>query len=346
MKPNLPSVELVLPYLKEIDERKFYSNNGPLLRRLEQRYATFLNVDPSQVVVCSNATLALQGSYFLSEGEQILIPDFTFPATALAAEKVGKKIVLRDINIENFNLILSEKDAYENSIYSMVIPFGAEVDLLEVPDFKSVVIDAAASLGSENLDLSLLKKEHTIVFSLHATKVLGIGEGGIAVFGSRERADAMRSYINFGFDGTRNSNILGTNGKMSEIQAAYGHAVLDNWVKEKKDWLKIRNQVQKIEDEFPKFFKQTFKLKCSPYWLSHSNKVLKEEIVKVFEMQGIQTRDWWAQGLHKMRAFSQFKGENFLNTEKVSGELLGLPFYRNMNSKVLDKIYSAFSLLG
>ena len=81
------------------------------------------------------------------------------------------------------------------------------------------IIDGAASLGSIET-LKNLPETSNLVFSLHATKYLGSGEGGLVVTGTKEIADELRSWSNFGFQGSRQSMTQGTNAKMSEIQAA------------------------------------------------------------------------------------------------------------------------------
>ena len=204
-------------------------------------------------------------------------------------------------------------------------------------------MDAAASLGYYMQNPVKLNMNQSFVFSLHATKVLGIGEGGIAVFGDPEKANEFRSWINFGFSGSRDSKILGTNAKMSEMQAAYGHAVLDNWEIEKQEWLIVRKKAIQVERDFPELFNHNLEMDVSPYWLSYSNPERKVEIVKTFKKLNIETRDWWSRGLHNMPAFSKYKDKHFPITEKVADSSVGLPFFRDMKDSDFDRIHEALS---
>lgn len=61
MKTKLPTSINIISYLTYIDEHQIYSNSGPLLKNLEKRFADKLKVDESKVVLCANATLAIQG---------------------------------------------------------------------------------------------------------------------------------------------------------------------------------------------------------------------------------------------------------------------------------------------
>ena len=346
MQPKLPGFNIVRPYLETMDQGKFYSNSGPLLKRLESRFSNFLGVHESQTVLCSSATLALQGAYFLSNQKKIFIPNFTFSATPLAAIAAGKELSLIDIALDDFHIDIQEVNLEEKELLSPVIPFGSNINLEKYQNFETVIYDAAASLGNQTVDLSKLKQNHAIVFSLHATKVLGIGEGGIIVFGDSEKAKEFRSYINFGFSGSRDSKILGTNAKMSEMQAAYGHAVLDNWEVEKQEWLIARKKAKQVESDFPELFNHNLEIDVSPYWLSYSNPETKIEIVKTFQSLNIETRDWWSRGLQNMPAFSEYKNKHFPITEMVADSSIGLPFFKDLKDSDFDRIHDALSNLG
>ena len=80
----------------------------------------------------------------------------------------------------------------------------------------------------------------SVVVSLHATKVLGAGEGGIVVFGDVESADRFRAFTNLGFERTRTSERHGVNGKLPEATAAYALAALDGWELEEQQWRAAR----------------------------------------------------------------------------------------------------------
>ena len=343
MKPKLPTMKMVEIYLKILDTNKIYSNQGPLVRRLEQRFAALLKVKEENLVLCSSATLAIQGSSYLTNVSNFHVPSYTFSASGLAIRNSGKNLILDDISYDTWQINHAEIKPSTNEGILVVSPFGSNLEISEYQNFDSVVYDAAASLGRQNLDLSKLRKSHSIIFSLHATKVLGIGEGGLVVFGNNDKANDFRSWINFGFSGSRDSKILGTNAKMSEMQAAYGHAVLDNWEVEKQEWLSVREKAKCIENNFPELFHHNLEIDVSSYWLSYSNPELKVEIMKAFQRFNIETRDWWSRGLHNMPAFPKYNDKHFPITEKVADSSLGLPFFRDMKDSDFDRIHEALS---
>ena len=341
MKPLLPNFEIVARYIESIDENRNYSNFGPLLRTLEERYARFFNVGTEQVVCLANATLALLGSCNLSRSESIVVPSFTFPATIQAAIASNKSVDLRDIDASTWMLA---EDELKTDSRIVVLPFGSNGNLeFGQTDAKLRIIDAAASIGNFEKNLNQLADNEIIIFSLHATKILGIGEGAISVFGSEKLASEYRSWINFGFSGSRNSQVLGINAKMTEVAAAYGHAALDSWEIEKADWLRVGNVQNQIEQklQIAPYFSTAENV--SPYWIvEFANELLRDVAVKELNASKIDSRLWWESGCHRMPAFMHLAhGQSFSNTEAVASRLLGLPKYRDLEEEKLIAIEKA-----
>jgi dTDP-4-amino-4,6-dideoxygalactose transaminase len=343
MRPRLPNVEDYYHYLLEIDASGVYSNRGPLVRDLEVRYSEKLGVDdPSLVVLCSNATLAIQGFLEISDIQTWHIPSFTFAATVHAAIHSGKMVVLEDIDPKSWMISPAVVNNPLEEGLVPVLPFGAPFDSSLYSHLDYVLIDAAASIGDAVTWLGCLRNNWGAVFSLHATKSFGIGEGGLVVFGSKEMADRFRTWINFGFNGTRESQISGTNAKLSEVQAAVGLSVLDNWRKEEEEWAIARSMVDKVSEELsigP--FEAIPKGSTSPYWIiSHSEQEVISNIERGLARVGVETRSWWSHGCHQMPAFSKecYPSDHYEVTNIVGKRYLGLPFFRGISSEQIHTI--------
>ena len=97
MRPRIPTADHVLPYLQGMDERRVYTNFGPLVDALEARYAERHGVRADQVVACANATLGLQGAVAVSPAGRFHVPSWTFPATPLAVVGAGKALAFDDV---------------------------------------------------------------------------------------------------------------------------------------------------------------------------------------------------------------------------------------------------------
>jgi len=343
MKPKLPTHQQTKKYIKRIEKTRTYSNYGPLVEELENRFANFFGVDKDLVVLCANATLALQGAAYLMPVRKFKAPAYTFPASLTSVLNTGKEIELVDIFLDDWKIDAGLEN--ENTGLVEVLPFGAPLRMQDNQNWNYKIIDAAASIGAGEHSFERMDKNWVTIFSLHATKIMGIGEGGIAVFASKNFAEEFRSWINFGFSGSRNSKLLGINAKMSEYSAAYGHAVLDNWKKEKIEREFIKSEINKISEELGFDNITNSYPGVNPYWIAQFKDPQTTRHVESVLMQNhIETRRWWSYGCHKMPAFSAFSaGRDFPNTDQTAEQTIGLPLFIDMKSEQIEKIQETIS---
>ena len=342
MRPKSNDFAASLRRLNAIQRRHVYSNFGPEVREFEERIAALLNTTPARVVATSNATLALAGALNQVEERSVTLPSFTFAATAQAVLQVNKQGILGDIDQSTWQLLpVSNESHRDDSASILVLPFGSGLPSFDKLTTKPVVIDAAASLSSPLPNLDLLPSRSSIVFSLHATKVLGVGEGGVVVFGSEEAAEEMRRWINFGFDGSREPLGTGTNAKMPEIVAAFLNTELENFESTLEEWRVARTIVEECcEDEGISTFAPTRGL-VSPYWIVNFSDPLQREFARrLLTLGSISHRLWWGSGIHRTRLRSRFEFSALPNTESVSSRYLGLPFFRGITRTVVQRITS------
>ena len=206
--PDLPAPSELLPYLERIQKNRWYSNFGPLLLEYESRLAHISGAGAlgGDCVTLSSGTAALElgiAALGLAAGSSVLLPSFTFPATLLACLRCGLEPVLCDICPESWTLTPDiARACLRHRDCRLVLPVAAHGDPLP-PDawdqFASetgvpVLIDAAAALGAQRVG-----RMANVVFSLHATKPLGIGEGGAFATASADLAERVRRMSNFGF---------------------------------------------------------------------------------------------------------------------------------------------------
>lgn len=337
----MPKAKQYQVYLEQIDRRNIYSNRGPLLQELESRFAEKLGIPESQTVVAANGTLALQGIIATLPLTHARVQSFTFPSTVLATLNSGKSLELVDIDSKTWTMEASEDDQI---IDVLTLPFGSNFDSTPFIQKKHLVIDAAASIGSAKSWLSSMLPGWAAMFSLHATKSFGLGEGALAVFGSESQAKAFRSWINFGFSGQRESMIQGTNAKLSEYAAAVGLSVLDSWKEQADAWGKLRIHTKKISRELGI---EPFALQgddFSPYWIVRFDSELERNKVKThLQKLNIETRLWWGEGCHRMGAFIECPRTNLSITDEVSKSYLGLPYHLSLRPSDFQHIANLIS---
>ncbi len=344
MRPRMPRAAEVAPWLERMDASRLYSNFGPLVRELEAAHAARLGVPPERLVSVANATLGLEGAVAVSPAETWVVPDFTFPASVHAVLAAGKSLEFGDISPDDWQLDTVPIHERADTLGIMpVLPFGAGIRLDKWRAFPHVVLDAAASLGSEDLDLTGLPATWAVVFSLHATKVLPAGEGGLVVFGSEDQARRFRAWSNFGFAGTRLSSIVGTNAKMSELTAAYALASLSGWTTERTDWMRGLSRANAIADDLGIASPVQRYRGVHPYWVvQFETAAAREHAEAILAERGIETRLWWPAALHQMPAFTAWApAVPTPHCVHAAATALGLPMHRDIGGADIDSVGEA-----
>jgi dTDP-4-amino-4,6-dideoxygalactose transaminase len=351
MRPKLPTFDAITPFLKRIDENRIYSNRGPLVCELEESYSRYLKVDRDLVVALANATQAIQGLVSISKNQNWIVPNYTFSATGLAVLNTKKTLHLCDVRLEDWKI---DFDLFTNTEKNFgiipVMPFGSQIEFQCYKNFEDVIFDAAASLGSTPPNFAEMSSNWSVVYSLHATKVLGAGEGAIVVCGNTQQASSLRAWSNFGFTSDRNSEFEGTNAKLSEVHAAYGLYSLNEVENERTEWMKSQEFVALKTRDLPWTTFVNYQAQFHPYWIaSFADKNEKDVVIKKLNLAGIQTREWWGKPLSFQQAFSKTslisKGGI---AELLSDTHLGLPMYRELSlenvSEICDVVGTALGI--
>lgn len=340
MKPVFPDLSAVVRRLEAINESGVFSNFGGQTLELSERFASFLGTSPEKVVPVSSATSGIQAAVATLGGEKWSVPSWTFTATVAAALGAGAKVKFVDIDPVTQWIDIPSEEKVDGVV--AVAPFGSGFAESRFDASRRLVIDAAASIAAKMPPLRKLPASNIVVFSLHATKVLGVGEGGLVVCGSAEAADQIRSRVNFGLTGDRQSHQPGFNGKMSEFAAAIAHIVLDHWDEEKQNWLEARQKVNSLpcENGLRSLFSEQETV--SPYWVvEFESPEQRASVQQACRDSGIQTRQWWGRGCHSMPAYSGIEQSGLASTESIAGRYLGLPFYRGISNSDLTAVHSA-----
>jgi len=338
MLPKVSISPFSLERLEEVARSRRYSNFGEQVNELESRFAAHFGVDKSHVVVASNATQALMGSLSVSPKQHWRLPSWTFVATAHAVLNSSKTAEFIDVDLSTWMMPVETRNSGEMG-QLVVLPFGSGLEAFEWGDSAEVIVDAAASFGSMEGALFDIPRQTTVVFSLHATKVLGVGEGSVSVFGDAAVAKEFRSWTNFGFSGSRIASSPGSNAKMDEFSAALIHGELDQWATIKSDWQQAREKVQKLSAEFnletPDFLREAI----SPYWIvklpSTEERNRLEAVLKECE---IESRHWWGDGCHRMPPFGEIHRSTLADTDLLASTTLGLPLFRGIADLELQAI--------
>jgi perosamine synthetase len=262
-------IPLIKPYITEKTKQKVldvldsgYLTEGPVTKEFETAFSKYIGCDHAIAVTSCTTGLELAlRALGIGPGDDVIVPDYTYPATAAVVNIVGAHCIIVDVDPKS---MLIDYDEIEKAITpntKAIIPvslFGNPLDYDRLNQIKSkydlyIVEDAACSIGAEFQGQKVGGFADITVFSLHPRKFITTGEGGMITTQDSALADWMNSYKHFGMNMNNSARegvvfeIPGTNYKLSNILAAVGLEQLHNV----DELLKSR---QKLADRYNSIF--------------------------------------------------------------------------------------------
>ena len=357
MIPSLPKSEALLPYLRQIDQLGIYTNFGPLQEELAKKLLYLqpnLNNAGLHSVCVSSATQGLElalSSLQLPKGSLVGIPAFTFVATATAIIRCGHIPTVIDIDLEDWllkpEMVSSHPDLRSISAVIPVATFGMPQNAMawsrwSVDHGIQVIIDAAGAIGTQNTAPGI-----TVVFSLHATKPISAGEGGLVVSEEDVIVEKIRKLTNYGFGNSEPA--VGTNAKLSEYHAAVALASLNDWKQNAESRMQLyRSYVDHLSKRCVEqiiFQKDRGQVAPCIFPIRVASSRQREEIEQVCLEEKIGTRRWYLPLIQNQPMLEGVKvSAPTPNSIQLEDTLLGLPFSLKMNEsdvlRVVDLIES------
>ena len=228
-QPSLPPLEEFIPYLQKIWDNKILTNGGPFHQQLEKALCDYLGV--KHLALFSNGTIALITALqaLRITGEVITTP-YSFVATAHSLLWNGIKPVFVDVDPNTLNMDPSKIEAAITPQTTAIMPvhcYGHSCDVDAIQKIADnynlkVIYDAAHAFGVQCHCGSVLNHGDLSVLSFHATKVFNTFEGGAIICPDAKTKLRVDQLKNFGFVDETTVVASGINGKMSEINAAFG----------------------------------------------------------------------------------------------------------------------------
>lgn len=227
--PLLPPLEEFIPYLKDIWDRKWLTNNGYYHKELEAALCEYLKVP--YISLFTNGTLPLMCALqaLRITGEVITTP-YSFVATTHSLWWNGIKPVFVDIDDKTGNIDPDKIEAAITPKTTAIMPvhvYGKPCDTKRIQEIADkyglkVIYDAAHAFGVEVNGESILNAGDMSTLSFHATKVYNTVEGGALICHDEKTKQRIDYLKNFGFAGETTVVAPGINGKMDEVRSAYG----------------------------------------------------------------------------------------------------------------------------
>jgi dTDP-4-amino-4,6-dideoxygalactose transaminase len=345
---NLPPWNEVEEAFRGIFERRYYANHGPLVRELEARFAEFAGV--KHAICVANGTVALSIlAATAGESGEVIVPAFTFPATAQAISWAGLTPVLCDVDRETHMLApgLIEQHLSERTVGIMAVhlwgrPCRPEsLEELAARRGVKLMFDACHAIGSHGGHRRIGGFGHGEAFSFHATKIVSGGEGGCITTNDDAVANELRTIRNFHPSETFAKVAKRMNGKMSEAQAALALLGLRRF-----DEYAAANR--RRHADFQKELAGIPGVTLLEYPVDETNNYQyvvveidearagadRDAFLAVLAAENVLCRRHFEPGLHRMSPYSRSlpAGARFPVTELLCSRVLQLPNSQNMST--------------
>ena len=354
-RPNIGDRQALIARLNDVLDRRWLSNDGPMVKEFEQRISEFVGV--KHCVAMCNATIALEIAIrALGLKDEVIVPSYTFVATAHALQWQEITPVFADIDPQTYNL---DPAAIERLITPRttgiigVHVWGRPCDVDTIETIArarklKTMYDAAHAFGCSRQGKMVGGFGACEVLSFHATKFLNSFEGGAIVTNDDTLAEKLRLMRNFGFAGYDRVIYLGINGKMTEVCAAMGltsletmDSVLETNLRNYKAYCEGLDGLPGISviryDRSERNNYQYIVVEVDPA-LAPLN---RDELVEVLHAENILARKYFWPGCHRMEPYTSRQPNAALllpETERIAASILLLPTGQTVNAETVQVI--------
>jgi dTDP-4-amino-4,6-dideoxygalactose transaminase len=345
-KSFLPPIEEYMTQVRRAYDNEWLTNRGELVQELEQKLTAYLELKESKILCMNNGTIPLQIALkLLGNGGEIITTPFSYVATTAAIVWENCTPVFVDIHPEYLTIdeTLIEASITEKTTCILATHvFGNPCNVEEIERIAKkhnlkVIYDAAHCFGVKYKGKSIFEYGDMSTCSFHATKLFHTGEGGAIFCKDPELFQKIFYSHNFGHNGPHDFHGLGINGKLSELQAAMGLAVLPHMeiiLKGRKHAVNL--YTQKLNRKF-----QTMKLREDSEWnysyfpILFDNEDLLLDAERVLKSNDIFARRYFYPSLNSLSYLTYNQTEI---SENISAKILCLPIYTNLEEEVVNLI--------
>ncbi len=349
-KPYYGDVKKLKKMIDEIIESG-YLVQGKYVEQFEGMVADYLGVKHAVAVSSGTAALHLAAlSIGISPEDEVIVPAYTFPATANVIELIGAKAVLVDVDADTYNICpkkIEEKITEKTKAIMPVHLFGNPVDMDEIMGIANkyglkVIEDSAGAFGTEYKGRKCGAIGDVGCFSFHPRKLITTGEGGMVVTNNDEIAEKVMVLRNHGIS-YRQSGIdfvvAGFNYRMNEIEAAMGIVQLEKINEIIKERERVYSEYIKLLKDIPfvvpQLVREGNKAVLQAFVIKLENMSNKEVISKLIE-SGVEA-NIGTYALNELSYYKAQEGECPVSS-KLYKSCVALPFYNEMSREEIEKV--------
>jgi dTDP-4-amino-4,6-dideoxygalactose transaminase len=353
-RPSIPDPERVVEDVRKILASEVLTN-GPYVAKLEELAAAYLDVRHCVAVssCTSGLMLVLRASGLYGD---VLLPSFTFAATAHAVVWNGLRPTFADIDPETLTLSAAAAKwgvGVRTSAIVATHTFGTPADvegLAAVADRAGsrLVFDAAHAFGSRRGDRSVGGFGDAEVFSLTPTKPVVAGEGGIIATNADDLAEACRLGRDYAKEEDYDCRFVGLNARMSEFHAAVALASLDGLEERIVARNRLADQYREAMDSLPGVSFPSVTPGDRSTYKDLTILVDEEEfrldaatLGNALGAEGVEVRRYYSPPVHRMRPYRMHASGNLPETERAAGRVLTLPLWVGMTESDVGLVADA-----
>jgi len=327
--------------------------NGAYVRKFEEAAAAYLGVEQCVAVSSCTSGLLLVLKALDLQGE-VILPSFTFHATAHAVVWNGLKPVFADCDAKTFCIDPEQVRAKLSTDTAAILAvhlFGNPAAVKELEDIAAemeipLVFDAAHAFGSRSRGKHIGGFGTAEVFSFSPTKVVVAGEGGLIATGDARLAERLRAARNYGDAGNYDPKMLGVNARLSEIHAAMA---LRNMMGvdariDRRNEIRLRYErnlrdvagihFQKVSEGGRSTFKD-FSVIVNRKEFGHS----RDWLAELLHRENIGTRKYFSPPVHRQKLYRvMWDGRPLPVTDLISDGVVSLPIYSSLSYESVDKV--------
>lgn len=353
-QPDLPPLEEFLPYLQEIWANKILTNGGPFHQQFEQALCEHLGVE--HLSLCSNGTLGLVTALqALGVTGEVITTPYSFVASAHSLLWNRIEPVFVDIDPVTLTLDPARIEAAITPRTSAILAvhcYGHRCDVEAIQAIADrhglkVIYDAAHAFGVRDAKGSVLRHGDLSVLSFHATKVFHTFEGGAIVCPDATTKQHVDHLKNFGFVDETTVVEAGINGKMSEVNAAFGLLQLRHI----NASLARRRQVDAAyrdalgEVAGIRLLQGAAELEVNysyfPILVEENFPISRDQLYEKLRSQGIFARRYFYPLIANFPMYKDMasaRAENLLQANAAANKVLCLPIYSALSSEDVSRI--------
>lgn len=354
-EPRLDGNELA--YVTDCISTNWISSQGKYVNQFEDMFSEY--TCGNEAIAVSNGTVALHlalEALGVGNGDEVIVPDFTFAASVNAILHAGATPVLVDVDIETWTIDVREIEKAITNKTKAIMPvhlYGHPCDMdaiMRVANAHSlfVIEDCAEAVGSYYRDKHVGGFGDAATFSFFGNKTITTGEGGMVLFRDKTVASRARKLRDHGMSPDKRywHDVIGYNYRLTNIQAAIGVAQMeriDYFVKHKRDLANAYHRALGSIEEIR--LPSEAEWARSSYWLytillNDDIQIERDDLIQRLLMNGIEARPVF-RPMHVMPPYSPFCGkQSFVNTELISRRGISLPSASTITESQIQEIAS------